>query len=73
LQKGNRCGGPAVLDAKHEVNDKAYELLTRDGYAVEGEFLCECLDLHCIEFITLTTQQFVARRAAGQPILANGH
>jgi hypothetical protein len=62
-----------VLDAKHEVNDGAYELLTRDGDAVEGEFLCECPDLHCIEFVTLTTRQFVARRAAGQPILATGH
>lgn len=62
-----------MFDAKHEVNDRAYELLSRDGDAIESEFVCECDDVRCIMLVALTIEQFAALRATERPILAAGH
>ena len=63
-----------LFDAKQEVNDRAYELLTRDdGDVIESEFICECDDRRCVLVVTLTTDQFVGLRTTGRPVLAKGH
>ena len=44
------------------VNDRVFEILSELG-AEDGEFLCECSDVNCIETIQLTLREYGARRA----------
>ena len=57
------------------VNDSIRRLAT-DGPATQTlEFICECPELTCHTFVSLTLTEFDERRAASPPlpILATGH
>jgi hypothetical protein len=55
-----------------EVNDRAYELAAMHS-AERPEFICECADLRCPALVRLSVTAFEQRRAAGRPIIAEGH
>ena len=55
-----------------EVNDGACELAAKCGDE-QAEFLCECADLMCPALVRLSVTAFEQCRAAGRPILAEGH
>ena len=58
------------------VNDSIRKLVAaNDQNAESWEFICECADLGCHTFVTLTVTEFDARRAASPPvpILATEH
>ncbi len=57
---------------QEEVNNRVYEL-TLEHRATQSEFLCECVDVPCSAFVSLTLDQFERLRVLGTPILAKGH
>jgi hypothetical protein len=64
-----------ALGAFHDVNDLIRRLAT-DGPATETwEFFCECEDAACHVLVSLTLDEFDARRTLwpAEPILAAHH
>lgn len=41
------------------VNDRVFEILSEIG-SEDGEFVCECSDVSCIETIQLTLREYAA-------------
>ena len=66
---GTSTGGHPRI---REVNDRIRDLARRRPGGERREFICECGDLNCTEFVGLTLAEYDARRdGAGSPILAH--
>jgi hypothetical protein len=51
------------------VNDSIRKLAAANDQDAENwEFICECPDLACHTFVSLTVDEFDARRAASPPV-----
>jgi hypothetical protein len=51
------------------VNDSIRKLAAaNDPGALSWEFICECSDIACHTFVSLTVNEFDARRAASPPV-----
>jgi len=61
--------------AYHEVNESIRGLATAGAAIETWEFFCECDDVHCHLLVSLTLNEYDARRAAvpALPILAVHH
>ena len=44
------------------VNDRVFEILSELG-SEDGEFLCECSNMDCVETVQLTLREYAALRA----------
>lgn len=64
-------------DLLSEVNAHVHEAARRFEGVEPGpdrwEFRCECSDTACRETVTMTLEEYEARRASGQPLTAPGH
>jgi hypothetical protein len=60
-----------------EVNDRIFEVLSELGSedGEDGEFLCECSNLSCIETIQLTLREYAVlkRQPDRPPLKLPGH
>ena len=56
------------------VNDRVFDVLGEIG-SEDGEFLCECSNLSCIETITLTLTEYAAlqKEPDRPPLKLSGH
>jgi hypothetical protein len=57
------------------VNSSIRALASEDSRDETWQFVCECADLGCFAFVSLTLEEFDARRAASprSPILSSIH
>jgi hypothetical protein len=74
--RGNNPDG-AERDLLHEVNAHVHEAARRFEGTEPGpeiwEFTCECGASDCRVQVPLTLDEYEALRAAGRPVLAEGH
>ena len=57
-----------------EASEYLLSLVREDlSTAHEREFMCECGEVDCREFVLLTVAAFVARRDRGEGVFAAGH
>ena len=56
------------------VNDRVFEILSELG-SEDGEFLCECSNMGCIETVQLTLREYAALQAQPDrpPLKLAGH
>jgi hypothetical protein len=68
--RGSRAGVREMVESqgvRHSqlmrlVNDRVFEVLSELG-SEDGDFLCECSDMSCIETVQLTLREYAALRA----------
>lgn len=67
-------GLPRHSSLIHEVNLRIFEVLSGLG-SEDGEFLCECSDVNCVETIKLTVREFaeLETRPDRPPFKLPGH
>lgn len=56
-----------------QVNDSIRKLASQGPAAQTWEFICECPDLACHSFVSLTLTEFDDRRSSAVPVLAQAH
>ena len=54
------------------INNRLSEITVAQG-TPEAEFFCECADVACEEFVTMSLAEFHEARAAGRPVIFEGH
>jgi hypothetical protein len=57
----------------NHVNDLIRKLASQGPPAQTWEFICECPDLRCHSFVSLTLSEFDDRRSTALPVLAPDH
>ena len=62
-----------MRSVREQVNQRVYELSVQHRGPFPTEFLCECGKIDCPAFVRLSIPDYELFRAAGRPILAQGH
>ncbi len=70
--RSGRAGWSAGSVREH-VNHRIYELSVEHPGPFPTEFLCECGEIDCPAFVTLSLAEYEELRSASRPILASGH